>query len=427
MHWLQALDIELFRFINLTLINPVFDVVMPFVSGNVFFHPALLLLGILLIWRGGGRGLLCLSMLIVVVSLGDGLVTNMLKHAIGRDRPFLAMPDVHCLVGKTGSGSMPSSHAANWFAATMVALVYYRRSAWFMLPAATVVSFSRVYNGAHYPSDVLAGAILGAGYAVAILWGLNSTWSWAGQKWFPLWWEKMPSILAPPAGTTQVDEEGEAGPSQRLPSTRGIAPRGFRAPHATLDAHWMRLGYVLIVVLLLARWAYLASGTIQLAEDEAYQWVWSKHLALSYYSKPPLIAYTQFLGTSLWGDNAFGVRFFSPLLAAVLSVAVLRFFAWEVNARAGLILLLIVTATPLMAVGTVLMTVDPLSEAGGLAGSSGKGRNSRLGLGGSLDGAGIPEQVHRIVPVAVLGGFFCPMAARPPPSAPTRAIPRPSH
>jgi len=42
-----------------------------------------------------------------------------------------------------------------------VALIYYRRSIRFMLPAACVVSFSRVYNGVHYPSDVLAGAIIG--------------------------------------------------------------------------------------------------------------------------------------------------------------------------------------------------------------------------------------------------------------------------
>src|SRR5208283_5157490 len=91
--------------------------------------------------------------------------------------------------------------------------------------------------------------------------------------------------------------------------------------------NWARLGYILIGILLLARWAYIASGTIQLTEDEAYQWLWSKHLALSYYSKPPLIAYTQFLGTSLWGDTAFGVRFFSPVIAATLSFLLLRFFA----------------------------------------------------------------------------------------------------
>ena len=55
------------------------------------------------------------------------------------------------------------------------------------------------------------------------------------------------------------------------------------------------------------------------------------------------------------------MRFFAPVIAAVLSLLLLRFFAREVNARAGFFLLLIITATPLMSVGAVLMTVDPLS------------------------------------------------------------------
>src|SRR3954467_6203917 len=96
---------------------------------------------------------------------------------------------------------------------------------------------------------------------------------------------------------------------------------------------WLPLGYLLIAGLLVFRLAYLASGTIELSKDEAYQWLWSKHLALSYYSKPPGIALIQFAGTSIWGDTQFGVRFFSPLFAAVLSFAMLRFMAREAGPR----------------------------------------------------------------------------------------------
>jgi membrane-associated phospholipid phosphatase len=361
MHGLESLDISIFRFINQGLVNPVFDVVMPFVSGNRFFHPALVILGIFLICKWRLRGLLFVLMLAAVVGIGDGLITNTLKHAVGRDRPFLTLPDVRLLVGKAGSGSMPSGHAANWFSATMVALIYFRRSIWFMLPLAVLVSFSRIYNGVHYPSDVIAGAILGAGYAAALLWLFNSIWNLAGLKWFPLWWQRVPSLVAPPAQTGVGAEDAEEEPPLVLPARKGMAPAGFRPPHVSLDAHWLRLGYLCIAVLLIVRWCYIAGNTIQLAEDEAYQWVWSKHLDLAYFSKPPLIAYTQFLGTTLWGDRAFGVRFFSPLITALLSVLVLRFFAREVNARAGFFLLLIVTTAPLLAAGAVLMTVDPLS------------------------------------------------------------------
>ena len=371
MDWLQTLDADLFRFINLRLINPVFDVVMPFASGNALFRPLLLLAGLLLIWKGRVRGRVCLLMLGLILPLGDGLVCNNIKHAVGRPRPFMVIPEVHRpghrsdTAGMASSpappgertakpseakgdyASMPSSHTANWFAATMILFVYYRRSLWFMLPCAVVVGFSRIYNGVHYPADVLAGAILGAGYAAAAVWSLNALWQWAGQKWFPLWWRKFPSLLAPAQCPEQEEDEAP--------------PLSSGAPHMALDQHWLRLGYIWIALLLLARLAYIGSGISQLSRDEAYQWLWSKHLALSYYSKPPLIAYTQFLGTSLWGDTAFGVRFFSPVIAALLGFIMLRFFAREVNARAAFFLLLIVAATPLLSAGAVLMTIDPLS------------------------------------------------------------------
>jgi 4-amino-4-deoxy-L-arabinose transferase-like glycosyltransferase/membrane-associated phospholipid phosphatase len=387
MHWLQTLDIDLFRFANLKLANPVFDVVMPFLSGNRLFIPLLVLVAALLLWKGRVRGLVCLAMAIVVLALGDGFISRNMKHAVGRPRPFLALSDVRRpdrpkRTGETPgaeapasaangaaqernagmgspSGSMPSSHAANWFAAAMVAFIYYRRSVWFMLPLAVAVSFSRLYNGVHYPSDVAAGAILGAGYGATIVWSLDGLWRWAGRKWFPLWWPKFPSLLVPEAGT-QAAGEGE-DPPPALPLKRGLPEPGFRPPHVTLDQHWLRAGYLWLGVLLLARLAYIASGTIDLSEDESYQWLWSKHLALSYYSKPPLIAYTQFLGTSIWGDTPLGVRFFSPIIAGVLGLVLLRFFARTVNARAGFFLLLIITAVPLMSVGSILMTVDSLS------------------------------------------------------------------
>ncbi len=359
MHWFQTLDVELFRWINLGLSNPAFDALMPFVSGDQRSRSlclALALLGaILLVWKGGARGWICLLMLAVVLAVGDGFICNTIKHAVARPRPFLALPEAHCLIGKGGSGSMPSSHAANWFSALMVLFIYYRRSLWFMLPMAIAVGFSRVYNGVHYPSDVLAGAVLGAGYAAAVLLLLNALWGWLGQKWFPLWWAKLPSLLNPAKQSEEAEEEPAYAPRKPQPG----APA--QARHVTMDEHWLRLGYIFIAAFLVARLVYIASGTIQLAEDEAYQWLWSKHLALSYFSKPPLIAYTQFLGTSLWGDTAFGIRFFSPVITALMSLVLFRFFAREVNARASFFLVLIATATPLLSLGAVVMTVDPLS------------------------------------------------------------------
>ncbi len=311
---------------------------MPQFSDSKYFFPILIVVLIALVWKGGVRGRLCVAMVLLAVFIGDGWVCNTIKHAVERPRPFAAMSDVNLLLGKGGSGSMPSSHAANWFAATMVTFIFYRRSWWFMLPLAATVSFSRIYNGVHYPSDVVAGAILGSGYAAAIVFGADWLWRSVGQRWFPIWWQRLPSLINP------VKQPAQATPEP-----------------AVLDQHWLRLGYVLIFVLLVARLFYIGSSVIELSEDEAYQWTWSKHLALSYYSKPPLIALVQFAGTHLWGDSAFGVRFFSPIISALLSFVLLRFLSRQISARFGFTVLLILTATPLLAVGSTLMTIDPIS------------------------------------------------------------------
>ena len=90
---------------------------------------------------------------------------------------------------------MPSSHASNWFAATMVLFLYFRKTLWFMLPMALAVSFSRLYNGVHYPSDVLAGALIGAGGALAVAIILESAWQIIGKRWLPAWYAKVPSLV----------------------------------------------------------------------------------------------------------------------------------------------------------------------------------------------------------------------------------------
>jgi 4-amino-4-deoxy-L-arabinose transferase-like glycosyltransferase len=142
--------------------------------------------------------------------------------------------------------------------------------------------------------------------------------------------------------------------------TSAAAPTAQTQPEqpAGADRKWLRWSYLFIALFFISRLLYIASGRIEISEDEAYQWLWSKHLALSYFSKPPLIAWLQFIGTSIWGDNEFGIRFLSPVLAAILSIALLRFMAAQGRARAGFWLILILGATPLLTLGSTLLTVD---------------------------------------------------------------------
>jgi membrane-associated phospholipid phosphatase len=352
---LQSLDIAVFRFINSDLSNSIFDRVLPFFSSNPFFVPSLILLGIWLVWKGDARGRLLVFFLLATLIVGDAIAVSSLKKFIGRPRPFWTLPEVHLLVGGTANPSMPSGHAANMFAGMLVAFVYYRRSLWFLLPITVLVALSRVYLGVHYPSDVLAGAFLGLCYATVVLLLSEKTWQSVGPRWFPIWWAELPSLLRPSDRSLQSDSLA-VKPAASAP----YAHSKF-AHSVSLDHHWARLAFVLIAALLAGHLLYLAMGKIELSEDEAYQWLWSKHLAISYYSKPPFIAYTQFLGTKIGGDTEFGVRFFSPVLAAIGSLLLARFLAREVNGRVACLLVAVTLATPLLMVGAVLMTIDSLS------------------------------------------------------------------
>lgn len=149
---------------------------------------------------------------------------------------------------------------------------------------------------------------------------------------------------------------------QKIQLRQSRQPLSNLQPHLDAESKkWLRWGYLLLGILLLWRLVYIASGFIELSPDESLYWLQSKHPALSYYAKPPLVAFTMFLGTAVFGDNDFGVRFFSPVISAVLGLICLRFCARELNARLGFALVLITNATPLLIVGSNLMTIDPLS------------------------------------------------------------------
>jgi membrane-associated phospholipid phosphatase len=92
------------------------------------------------------------------------IITTIAKYSINRPRPFVTYPFIE-KKSAGGSPSFPSGHTSEAFAlATSVSLTYPR---WYIIgPSflwASAVGYSRMDLGVHYPSDVLAGAILGAG------------------------------------------------------------------------------------------------------------------------------------------------------------------------------------------------------------------------------------------------------------------------
>jgi membrane-associated phospholipid phosphatase len=105
----------------------------------------------------------------VVILTSDALsegITEIMKYTIKRDRPFITYPDIR-KKSAAGSPSFPSGHTSGAFAlATSMSLTYPK---WYVIAVsytwAGTVAYSRMDLGVHYPSDILAGAIIGAGSA----------------------------------------------------------------------------------------------------------------------------------------------------------------------------------------------------------------------------------------------------------------------
>ena len=114
-----------------------------------------------------------------------------------------------------------------------------------------------------------------------------------------------------------------------------------------------------VTILALVALRLVAAAWTPLTFDEAYYWMWSKHLAFGYYDHPPGVAVVIRLGTMVAGDTELGVRLVSILLALPMSWAVYRtasiLFGGQRLASTATIHL---NVTPMAAVGTLIVTPD---------------------------------------------------------------------
>ena len=112
----------------------------------------------------------------VAAAAGALAVNQMIAHLWARPRPFTDHPDLtHVLTVRTTDPSFPSDHAAAAFAIAFAVLAFSRRAGALFLLAATAIALSRIALAMHYPSDELAGALVGFGAATLVT-TLGSPW-----------------------------------------------------------------------------------------------------------------------------------------------------------------------------------------------------------------------------------------------------------
>jgi undecaprenyl-diphosphatase len=214
------MDQTLFHLINERWTNSALDLFMAAMSNIDIWKPLLILAVLIMLFWGGFKGRACLLCLLVALLISMQ-VTRVLKLAVDRHRPKQvervrmvqlqkARPEFMTLFKKptirysdetdrNRSGpSFPSGHMTNNTVAAVCLTLFYRRRGALYWIITVLVGYSRIYLGAHWPSDIIGTFFLAAGEALLIIAALELIWRRVGPKWAPGMFARHPSLITSP-------------------------------------------------------------------------------------------------------------------------------------------------------------------------------------------------------------------------------------
>lgn len=177
MNWLNESELPILWWIREHLTAPFLDTVMPYISSLARTGEFWILLALILVCFKKTRK----AGVAMGIAMACGyLIGNMgLKNLFARTRPY-DMVEVELLVSKLHDFSFPSGHTLVSVEAATALWYHHRKWGVPALVLAGLIAYSRLYLFVHYPTDVLAGALLGIGIALAAC--RVTDWLWTRKK-----------------------------------------------------------------------------------------------------------------------------------------------------------------------------------------------------------------------------------------------------
>jgi len=213
------MDRTFFFLINSQWTHPALDRFMAVLTDfNVWLFPTI----VLMVWvwiKGGFRARAFIIMATLVVAVNDGIIARTLKRMTDRPRPHQMLNDVRQIElargriallaiakplrikasraaqGHVEGRSFPSAHTINAFSVATVCALFYRRRGRLAFVPAALVGYSRIYTGAHWPSDVAISVLIACGMTCLLVALCEALWPVLAQRFAPQILVGHPSLL----------------------------------------------------------------------------------------------------------------------------------------------------------------------------------------------------------------------------------------